>query len=75
MGLSVFAGTEVRAVHATNPKLSLALAGTGTAKATWTQGTGAPAATEPSGSIYSRTDTGKLYVTQGAGAWELVTSA
>jgi len=39
---------------------------------TWTTGTGAPAATAPVGSIYSRTDGtagARLYVSAGAGTW------
>jgi len=43
-----------------------------TAGPTWTTGTGAPAATQPVGSIYSRTDGtagARLYVSAGAGTW------
>lgn len=42
---------------------------------TWSQGTGAPGATEPVGSLYSRTDGGagtRLYVSAGAGSWTAV---
>jgi len=41
----------------------------------WTAGTGAPAATAPIGSLYSRTDGGvgtTLYVSAGAGTWNPV---
>jgi hypothetical protein len=39
---------------------------------TWTSGTGAPASTQPLGSLYSRTDGtvgATLYVSRGAGTW------
>ena len=42
---------------------------------TWTAGTGAPTATQPLGSLYSRTDGGigaTLYVSRGGGAWNPV---
>jgi hypothetical protein len=44
----------------------------GAAGPTWTAGTGAPASTQPNGSLYSRTDgtTGtRLYVSSGGGTW------
>lgn len=47
----------------------------GTGGPTWTVGTGAPATTEPRGSIFSRTDGGvgtTLYVSQGGGTWNPV---
>jgi len=42
---------------------------------TWTSGTGAPASTQPIGSMYSRTDGAvgtTLYVSRGAGTWNAV---
>lgn len=42
---------------------------------TWTQGTGAPSATQPKGSLYSRADGAvgsTLYVSQGGGTWNAV---
>lgn len=42
---------------------------------TWTNGTGAPLATEPNGSLYTRADGGtgtRLYVSAGGGAWNAV---
>jgi hypothetical protein len=44
----------------------------GTGGPTWTAGSGAPSATQPNGSLYSRSDgtTGsRLYVSQGGGTW------
>lgn len=42
---------------------------------TWSSGAGAPAAVQPRGSLYSRTDGAvgsTLYVSQGGGAWNAV---
>jgi len=50
-------------------------AGAGGTGPTWTGGTGAPAATLPVGSLYSRTDGGsgaRLYVSAGGGTWNPV---
>lgn len=47
----------------------------GAAGPTWTSGAGVPGATEPKGSIYSRTGGGvgtTLYVSQGGGTWNAV---
>jgi hypothetical protein len=47
----------------------------GVAGPTWTSGAGAPASTQPNGSLYSRSDgtTGsRLYVSDGAGSWSAV---
>jgi hypothetical protein len=44
----------------------------GPAGPTWTAGTGAPATTEPLGSLYSRTDGAvgsTIYVSRGDGTW------
>jgi hypothetical protein len=41
----------------------------------WTHGTGAPTATQPLGSLYSRDDGGvgsTLYVSRGSGTWNAV---
>lgn len=49
--------------------------GTSGTEPTWTKGTGAPASTQPKGSIFSRTDGGvgsTLYVSQGGGTWNPV---
>lgn len=50
----------------------------GSGNPTITFGAGAPAATEPNGSIYMRSDgttNTRLYVSQGAGTWSPITSA
>jgi hypothetical protein len=47
----------------------------GAGQATWNSGTGAPSATRPIGSLYSRTDGAvgtTLYVSRGAGTWAAV---
>lgn len=47
----------------------------GSAGPTWTSGSGVPGATQPKGSLYSRTGGGvgsTLYVSQGAGTWNAV---
>jgi len=47
----------------------------GAGAATWNSGTGAPTATRPIGSLYSRTDGAvgtTLYVSQGGGTWAAV---
>lgn len=47
----------------------------GTSGPTWTVGTGLPAATQPRGSLFSRTDGAvgsTLYVSRGAGTWNAV---